>query len=194
MLKHIATAPVAFVLAFVLAGAPNAPMAELVPGIGSALADREEVVVTGTREQRDGSRNNGLGHHTGDPNHGQTELTTKNPQGNYCPVGENPDGSCYVPGEEWGMMEWLSNANMTLTDAICNRSPWVDAFLFTSSGIEFAVSHWLHGQARRESNGRIPTAAKAAKYASRARWLTVVGLVSLGAEFVLWVYDTYFCG
>ena len=27
-----------------------------------------------------------------------TGLTTRNPQGNYCPVGENPDGSCSEPG------------------------------------------------------------------------------------------------
>ena len=69
----------------------------MLPSSGPALADDgdvEEVVVTGIRRR---NRINLCIGCTGDPDHGQTELSTKNPQGNYCPVGENADGSCSEP-------------------------------------------------------------------------------------------------
>lgn len=90
--KHRRRMPIGLAM-LLLAAAPCAP----------AAADNaiEEVVVTEPREKgKDGSNNIGTGNNTGDPNHGQTELSTKNPQGNYCPHGDNDDGTCVVPDPE----------------------------------------------------------------------------------------------
>ncbi len=85
----------------------------------------------------------------------------------------------------------VSTPALAYGDPICNRSPWVDAALLTSSGIEFAVGHVL-GKA--SASIRVQAvASRAARFASWSRGLTFFGIASIVAEGALMYYDNNYC-
>ena len=76
------------------------------------------------------------------------------------------------------------------SDWICNRSPWVDAALLTSAGIDFMTGHFL---GERRASVKTHYIGTAAKYARWARAFTVIGAATIVAEIGLMYYDNNHC-